>query len=77
MMDLRGEVDQALMSMTARLRPVDCARGEVVSFQDFMFGWNTLQVTEPAQSTNQRNRRCVKVFETGRCLVCCRIGSVS
>ena len=31
-------------------RPADCARGEVMQFQHFTFGWHTLQVTEPAQS---------------------------
>ena len=32
-------------------RPADSARGEVVQFQYFTFGWHTMQVTEPAQST--------------------------
>ena len=32
-------------------RPADFARGEVLPFQHFTFGWHTLQVTEPAQST--------------------------
>ena len=35
-----------------RSRPADCARGEVLQFQqNFTVGWHTLQVTEPAQST--------------------------
>ena len=48
-----GEVDdcEVLRPQSNHRRPADCARGEVVQFQDFTFGWHTLQVTEPAQST--------------------------
>ena len=48
---LRYAVQPPSSSWTASWsRPADCARGEVMQFQHFTFGWHTLQVTEPAQS---------------------------
>ena len=44
------------------LRPADCARGEVIQFQHFTFGWHTLQVTEPAQSTLRQGDCDVVLF---------------
>ena len=43
-------------------RPADSARGEVVQFQDFTFGWHTMQVTEPAQSTLRQGDRDWALF---------------
>ena len=42
--------------------PADCSRGEVVQFQDFTFGWYTMQVTEPAQSTLRQGDRDGTLF---------------
>ena len=42
--------------------PADSARGEVVQFQDFTFGWHTMQVTEPAQSTLRQGDRDWALF---------------
>ena len=36
--------------------------GEVVQFQDFTFGWHTMQVTEPAQSTLRQGDRDGALF---------------
>ena len=47
-------------------RQVDSARGEVMQFQDFTFGWHTMQVTEPAQSTLRQG-------DIDWALFCCRI----
>ena len=69
---IQGEVDdcevlryavQPPSSRTAPWsRPADSARGEVVQFQDFTFGWHTMQVIEPAQSTLRQGDRDWALF---------------
>ena len=38
-------------------RPADSARGEVVPFQDFTFGWHTMQVTELLNARSIINKK--------------------
>ena len=59
---LRYAVQPPSSWTTPSSRPADSPRGEVVQFQDFTFGWHTMQVTEPTQSTLRQGDRDWALF---------------